>query len=242
MILADSSTNQTQPIYPGTCMFCGALHATDEMAEHLSRCPERDQAMENIAKRQTTKTHPTFRLLVEGYDAPQYWMYVEIARAASLATLDGFLSRTWLECCGHASAFYIDEKQYGGFDMPEMPSYSIGTKLRDVLKVGDWFGYEYDFGSTTTLRLGIVAEDEGLVGPTTVILEARNIAPVFRCAECGKPATQVCCECKWDDDEGGWRCDACAAEHECGEEMFLPVMNSPRVGVCAYGRTWDDEV
>jgi hypothetical protein len=26
----------------------------------------------------------------------------------------------------------------------------------------------------------------------------------------------------------------CAAKHECGEEMLLPVLNSPRAGVCGY--------
>jgi hypothetical protein len=29
-------------------------------------------------------------------------------------------------------------------------------------------------------------------------------------------------------------CQACAEDHECGEDMQLPVVNSPRVGVCGY--------
>jgi len=29
-------------------------------------------------------------------------------------------------------------------------------------------------------------------------------------------------------------CEGCAGEHECGEEMLLPVVNSPRVGMCGY--------
>jgi hypothetical protein len=38
----------------------------------------------------------------------------------------------------------------------------------------------------------------------------------------------------------GWRtrsnsfCQDCLVEHECGEEMALPVVNSPRMGVCGY--------
>jgi hypothetical protein len=29
-------------------------------------------------------------------------------------------------------------------------------------------------------------------------------------------------------------CDDCAADHEHDEEMFLPVVNSPRIGMCGY--------
>jgi hypothetical protein len=39
--------------------------------------------------------------------------------------------------------------------------------------------------------------------------------------------------CMLYPDEG-WLCDECAVGHECGEEMLLPVVNSPRVGVCGY--------
>ena len=36
-------------------------------------------------------------------------------------------------------------------------------------------------------------------------------------------------------NEGGrWLCEDCAKTHECGEEMLLPVCNSPRLGVCGY--------
>ena len=32
----------------------------------------------------------------------------------------------------------------------------------------------------------------------------------------------------------GWVCDECAPKHKCGEDMLLPVVNSPRVGMCGY--------
>ena len=35
-------------------------------------------------------------------------------------------------------------------------------------------------------------------------------------------------------NEEGWLCQSCADEHECGEDMLLPVVNSPRTGVCGY--------
>ncbi len=61
---------------------------------------------------------------------------------------------------------------------------------------------------------------------------SRNEAPVIVCQSCGKPATQVCSQCVYDGE--GWLCEECAEDHECGEEMFLPVVNSPRVGMCGY--------
>ncbi len=34
--------------------------------------------------------------------------------------------------------------------------------------------------------------------------------------------------------DAGWLCDSCAEDHKCGEDMLLPVVNSPRTGVCGY--------
>src|SRR5471032_2915093 len=67
-------------------------------------------------------------------------------------------------------------------------------------------------------------------GRGPVELLARNDAPQIVCDECGSLATaQICSEC--DSRGEGWLCEACAAKHECGEEMLLPVVNSPRAGV-----------
>ncbi|MBI5416950.1 hypothetical protein HZA55_03240, partial [Candidatus Poribacteria bacterium] len=54
-----------------------------------------------------------------------------------------------------------------------------------------------------------------------------------------KQATKVCSECIYDDK--GWVCDDHADTHECGEDMLLPVVNSPRIGVCAYSGGYYDE-
>jgi hypothetical protein len=110
----------------------------------------------------------------------------------------------------------------------------MDVPLADVLNVGTKFTHEYDFGSTTELRLRVVGEREGvpLDDEDPVTLLARNDPPDIRCVVCGEPATQVCTSCNWQDQ--GWLCDKCAPKHECGEEMLLPVVNSPRVGVCGY--------
>jgi hypothetical protein len=39
-------------------------------------------------------------------------------------------------------------------------------------------------------------------------------------------------------DESGWFCERCAEENDLNtEEMTLPVVNSPRTGVCGYTGT-----
>ena len=57
---------------------------------------------------------------------------------------------------------------------------------------------------------------------------ARNIPPTFDCTDCSAEATQYCTDCD------AFYCDTCLEGHECGEEMALPVVNSPRMGVCGY--------
>jgi len=95
------------------------------------------------------------------------------------------------------------------------------------------FLYEYDYGSTTALVLKVVALREQGLPKGAVQLLARNEAPRVNCRRCGiQPATQICTECAWNGE--GWLCEACAVAHECGDEMCLPVVNSPRVGVCGY--------
>jgi hypothetical protein len=105
--------------------------------------------------------------------------------------------------------------------------------LNRVLEVGMKFFYEYDYGSTTALALKVVALRDQGTPKGTVQLLARNEAPQVSCHRCGtEPATQICTECAWNGE--GWLCEACVAAHECGDEMCLPVVNSPRAGVCGY--------
>jgi hypothetical protein len=178
---------------------------------------------------------PELLLLVEGREAKAYWMHVALPVASPLNKLDDFLRHTWLECCGHLSAFEIGAKRYASEPMDEDElmdeEMDMGTRLNQVLEVGMRFFYEYDYGSTTALALKVVALHER--GSAKVQLLARNEAPQVTCQRCGnKPATQICTECAWNGE--GWLCKSCLGAHECGDEMCLPVVNSPRVGVCGY--------
>jgi hypothetical protein len=154
-----------------------------------------------------------------------------------------FLRSIWLECCEHLSQFVIDGVVYlshldAAFWGNER---SMTTQLGRVLEEGKSFLHYYDMGDTTELMLKVVSSFEAKVSSKNVILLARNRPPDIRCDNCGQPAKWICRLCNW---EGlGWLCEQCAPLHECGEEMLLPVVNSPRVGVCGYtgSRRWGDE-
>ena len=111
---------------------------------------------------------------------------------------------------------------------------SLGVSLDKALKVGQKFRYEYDFGSTTELSLRVAGEREGVLvdEEDDIHVLARNIPPEYRCKRCGKPATKVAAGYdSWGVVEHAY-CDACSKKAK--EDGWLPIVNSPRVGVCAY--------
>ena len=104
--------------------------------------------------------------------------------------------------------------------------------LDKVLRLDLAFTHEYDFGTTTMLGLKCLSERIGNKLKKTEIL-ARNNMPDFKCI-CGKPAKEICTECLWEKGHKAMLCKDCTKSHECGDEMFLPVVNSPRMGMCGY--------
>jgi len=222
------------PTTRGRCYYCRETFAKSAMAKHLAQCPERQQSQARNNEQTRYTPRRVLHLLVEGYDRPEYWKHIELPATMTLLKFDGWLRQMWLECCGHMSAFHIGEHSYGRQADKELGFRSMQrTKIGDLVKVGDWFGYDYDFGTTTTLRFNVVDERESIFGKDQIKPMAINEPPDIRC-QCGQPATQVCGICLWDEDNYAL-CESCAAEHECGEEMLLPVVNSPRMGMCAYG-------
>jgi hypothetical protein len=214
----------------GKCYLCGAMADRAAMTPHLSACTQPiDSRPSPVSGKQPSG--PSFQLVIEGRDAKAYWMHVLVPITAPLSKLDRFLRDIWLECCGHLSAFEIGGNRYASAPMEgEM---SMRASLSRVLEVGMKCFYEYDYGSTTALILKVVALRNEGTPKGAVQLLARNEALKISCQRCGtQPATQVCTECAWNGR--GWLCSACAVAHECGDEMCLPVVNSPRVGVCGY--------
>jgi hypothetical protein len=96
--------------------------------------------------------------------------------------------------------------------------------------IGDRLNYVYDFGSSTELVVTFAGVAEGTSEEPVVV--ARNEPPVWPCDVCRLPAASVCSECGYAGD--GFFCAQHGKEHNCGEDMLLPVVNSPRMGVCGY--------
>lgn len=218
----------------GQCLFCKGQFSKQVMAKHLAACEKRKTATKGASRQRV------FHLLVEGRYAPQYWIHLEASASATLQDLDGLLRRLWLECCGHLSAFHLNGRTYsttamGMFaqaDADEFGDEDMNIALDKVLRPKMKFRHEYDFGTTTELELKVLAEREVMMKRGGVLVVARNEAPVYKCGACKKNATQICSQCVFESYP--FVCDDCAEEHECGEEMLLPVVNSPRMGMCGY--------
>jgi len=122
---------------------------------------------------------------------------------------------------------HLSELSYG-------PRQKVGMTrtIDEVLgQSGSRVDYVYDFGSSTELVLSHSEVVEAAPEKGVRVI-GRNEAPAWPCDICGEPASEVCVECAWDGR--GFFCEAHAPEHPCGEDLLLPVVNSPRMGVCGY--------
>jgi hypothetical protein len=211
----------------GVCQLCQKKFTKSTITRHLQSCLAAHEPARG-------KEHKLFHLAIDGYGP--YWLQVEMPGTGTFADLDGFLRDIWLECCGHLSLFLFKSdllKRLGtnhewdsGDTMPgeELMDYEIAEVLEPKLA----FGYEYDMGSTTSLRLKVAGIRIGKwASKKHVRLLARNLPPQMPCEQCGNPA-------RWVDVESHtFHCAACT-EKAGDEEDCLPVVNSPRMGVCGY--------
>ncbi|MFH1038348.1 MAG: hypothetical protein V1789_06755 [PVC group bacterium] len=216
----------------GECMICRKVVEKSQMMRHLKSCVEKN------TENPEGKSAQLFHVFVEGRYLPMYWLHLEITGALTLEQLDSFLRDIWLECCGHLSAFKIEDQRYASLPAEEsmwgLQEKTMRGKIYNILKPGLRFTHEYDYGSTTELALKVIRVRKGAIPKGGVRLLARNQAPEISCVMCGKPATKICSLCRYEGDP--WFCDDCAPKHDCEAEgeAFLPVVNSPRVGVCGY--------
>ena len=155
----------------GQCALCGQSFSKGGMTKHLLTCRQ-SHALKKLPGRGKTRQTRLFHLVVEGAYANAYWMHLEVPADATFRELDQFLRDIWLECCGHLSAYTIENVRYeldtGGVDAmwpmlfgSRHPTRSMSTRLDEVLRPGLKFQHEYDFGTTTNLTLKVVAEREG---------------------------------------------------------------------------------
>jgi hypothetical protein len=209
----------------GLCRFCQNSFASSSIGRHLMACKAKKE--EDAKEKVKNQGSLVYHIRLSAYQA--FWLHVEIDADSTLADLDSFLRRIWLECCGHLSQFTIKNDRYvsyieeGYYDEDR----NMNVTLKKVLNEKDKFTYEYDFGSTTEIEGKVLAIRKGRIKDNVKIL-ARNKMPEANCSKCGANATTICVECY------EIFCDTCIKKHPHEEEMTLPLVNSPRAGVCGY--------
>ncbi|CAG8578296.1 17151_t:CDS:1, partial [Dentiscutata heterogama] len=199
------------------------MYSKSRASSHLLQC---------IAETFTPSESTTegYLICVSSRDFPSwYWMYITVPKNFTLRMLDDLLRDTWLECCGHLSAFYIGNLDYSSHPISGDGSQSMNKKMGQVLSPGLKFEYTYDMGSSTDLKLDVIATlpacpyDE-------ITLMMRNDPPAFTCEICNKPAETICTLCSEKT------CTDCNEKHSCvvnenDTYMLANLVNSPRTGV-----------
>ncbi len=217
----------------GVCRFCMETFSGKAMSSHLIKCKAK-KISDDKENAKSKKKRKIYQLKVFSYQP--FWLHLELYSDITLEVLDDFLRDIWLECCSHLSKFtinktdylsYVDEENDMSFFGSGKPQSNMDVKIEDVLKPKKKFEYEYDFGSTTPLAGQVIGEREGFIKKDIKIL-ARNNPMEFDCSECNKKAICFCIECE------KFFCQKCLKKHKCEDDMYWTVVNSPRMGECAY--------
>ena len=207
------------PPSAGVCQLCRRTFRKSGMTSHLRRCLPR-----HAAATAGPPAAPGIHLVVEDVVRPEYWLHLAVAATATLQDLDTALRRIWLECCYHLSGFRFGSAEPRNMNVPVRQAAPPATRFR----------HDYDFSTPTELSLRSVAEIEVAIpeGSGGVMLLARNDAPSFKCVFCDQPAAYVTPGPEdWIAMSAGI-CDRCRPNVD--PDWLLPVINSPRCGVCGY--------
>lgn len=225
--MTDERTKRTR----GECFFCGRRLTAGGMSRHLPDCRERQEVIER-ANQRPGDIEELYHLQIEDTASGDFWLHVEMRGSATMEDLDDYLRAIWLECCGHLSQFTPGgwRDVWGSEELP------MRGQARDLLEPGTELTHVYDFGTTsyTTIKVRRMGRGNPLTSHP-ILLMARNDPPDDRCAVCGESASWLCIECLIEQDQWATFCDRHAEEHpheEYGDP--IPLVNSPRVGMCGY--------
>jgi hypothetical protein len=235
----------------GKCAYCSGSFSGTIMARHLESCKVRHASSSsqsrdkeyillrnNNKNNDTAQHHIVYLLKVSSNYFPEYWLFMEADGMCKLEDIDSLLRDMWLECCGHLSRFTINNQRYEIQPDPWFSSRSMRVKLNKILEPGMIFEYVYDYGSSTELIFKVISSRLGKIkkGRKPIRLVARNDPILFKCHTCKEAtATNICSICRSERSiKQASFCDNCLKLHECGEDMALPIVNSPRSGECGY--------
>ena len=201
----------------GKCEYCKELFSATAMTKHLLWCVARKKKFSDKGN------HETFLMMAS---SGPFFVYFEVDADATLEKIDEFLRVIWFEY-EHLSAFTIENVKYNS--KCNDSEQNLNHKLSNILDTNSSFSYEYDFGTPTKINLKVLQKRIGSQKRIEVI--ARNNPPEIKC-RCGNRAKTICSKCIWE--KSSLFCFGCAKNHICGEEKMLPVVNSPRMGMCGY--------
>lgn len=211
----------------GKCVYCEKKYSRSGISRHLATHLKK-------LEQEKKSTKKAYHIKVS---AGEMFLHLLAAHSTTFGQLNDFLRAIWLECCGHLSSFRVKEKQYyDDWDSNEFGE-KMSWQLSKTLKKGIKLEYDYDFGSTTRLEISVITEYKINV-PDYILLLSRNEPLPILCHECKKkPALNICSVCMYSGPS--LFCKSCSKKHEKTCEDFedyasMPVVNSPRMGVCAY--------
>lgn len=208
----------------GKCTKCGELYSPEEGSEHLAACA--------VSQPSQSMTQG-YLVHISWAERPNlYWMFVTIPKNVSLELLDKFLRDVWLECCGHLSCFTICGRFYMSHPEPGSQEQSMDIRVDRTLSPGLKFKYVYDMGFSTDLTLQVTKKVTACPQKKVTLL-MQNDPLAFPCKSCEKAADTICSLC------GETACSTCCKKHSCAVSerdtyMLMPLVNSPRAGVCGY--------
>jgi hypothetical protein len=209
----------------GKCVFCGSEGARSGMTRHLGACKAWQAAIAN-ADAAPGEPMQLYHLRAQTAWSGPYFLDLEVRGSSRLEALDRYLRAIWLECCGHLSDFCSADWRV------KVPK---SRNISDVFAPDVELTHHYDFGTTSVTVVKCVGARRGQpLSPHPIFLMARNMPPEIDCDECAKPATHLCQECEGEYGNPGWLCEKHARKHSHGFDEMLPIVNSPRMGMCGY--------
>lgn len=216
---------------PGTCLLCKTNIGRIAMLRHSLECLKKSDWPES--------DEPSFVIRIEDFHTKMFWLLVLARHDATLSDLDQLLRDVWVECCGHLSAFNINGRIFSShsdyFDGAEDEESGLSVSLDEVIGPNSSFTYEYDFGSTTKLRLGVVGLSSVTPKSRPLSLIARNNRLDIPCFFCKGKGEYLVTD--WPDDPYQIViCRDCTKKNvdDLEPESVIVFPNSPRAGVCGY--------
>lgn len=202
----------------GKCIYCEDVFSQKEIVKHLAT------HLAQIEKESTGK-NPSNYVHVE-VEADEMFLHILVKGNAQMKIIDKFLREIWLECCGHMSEF-----RHKNFKI------KMKDLVEDVFQPRIKIFHDYDFGTTTRVLLKARKQYQ-LDLKEKIILLSRNEPLKIMCTSCKKkPAINICAVCYYH--EMAFYCEKCSVKHaetceDFAEYAEMPVVNSPRMGQCAY--------